>query len=218
MGLQRFERRLERLVEGTFSKAFRSGGIQPVEIGRRVGREMDAGRTLGVRGTVAPNRFTVWLSHDDLERFSGFHDALARELADAAREHGRDEGYQFEGVIEVSLVVDEQARRGDLRIDAEIVGEGAGTTSTLVLPDGGRVALGDEPTVIGRTPDCAIALSDPQVSRHHAEVRRGDFGFRIVDLGSTNGMQVNGVVVKEHSLADGDVIVVGATSLRYEES
>jgi hypothetical protein len=218
MGLQRFERRLERLVEGTFSKAFRSGGIQPVEIGRRVGREMDAGRTLGVRGTVAPNRFTVWLSHDDLERFSGFHDALARELADAAREHGRDEGYQFEGLIEVSLVVDEQARRGDLRIDAEIVGEGAGTTSTLVLPDGGRVALGDEPTVIGRTPDCAIALSDPQVSRHHAEVRRGDFGFRIVDLGSTNGTQVNGVVVKEHSLADGDVIVVGATSLRYEES
>ena len=84
MGLQRFERRLERLVEGTFSKAFRSGGLQPVEIGRRVGREMDAGRTLGVRGTVAPNRFTVWLSNDDLERFSGFHEALARELADAA--------------------------------------------------------------------------------------------------------------------------------------
>jgi hypothetical protein len=218
MGLQRFERRLERLVEGTFSKAFRSGGIQPVEIGRRVGREMDAGRTLGVRGTVAPNRFTIWLSHDDLERFSGFHDALARELADAAREHGRDEGYQFEGLIEVVLVVDEQARRGDLRIDAEIVGDGAGTTSTLVLPDGGRVALGDDPTVIGRTPDCAIALSDPQVSRHHAEIRRGDFGFRIVDLGSTNGTQVNGVVVKEHSLAGGDVIVVGATSLRYEES
>ena len=61
MGLQRFERRLERLVEGTFSKAFRGGGLQPVEIGRRVGREMDTGRTLGVRGTVAPNRFTVWL-------------------------------------------------------------------------------------------------------------------------------------------------------------
>src|SRR5438445_3515180 len=83
MGLQRFERRLERLVEGTFSKAFRGGGLQPVEIGRRVGRQMDTGRTLGVRGTVAPNKFTIWLSRDDLERFSGFHDALARELADA---------------------------------------------------------------------------------------------------------------------------------------
>jgi hypothetical protein len=219
MGLQRFERRLERLVEGTFSKAFRSGGLQPVEIGRRVGREMDAGRTLGVRGTIAPNKFTVRLSADDLETFSGFHEALARELADAAREHGRDEGYHFEGLIEVSLVCDEQAKRGDLRIDAEIVGGGSGTASTLVLPDGGRVALGDEPAVIGRMPDCAVPLSDPQVSRRHAEVRRGEFGgFKVVDLGSTNGTQVNGVTVKEHALNDGDEIVVGATSLRYQES
>jgi hypothetical protein len=218
MGLQRFERRLERLVEGTFSKAFRGGGLQPVEIGRRVGREMDAGRTLGVRGTVAPNRFTVWLSNEDLERFSGFHDALARELADAAREHGRDEGYVFEGLIEVSLVLDEQARRGDMRVDAEIVGGGQGTTSTLTLPDGSRVQLGDEPTVIGRMPECAIPLSDPQVSRRHAEVRRADFGFKVVDMGSTNGTQVNGVTVREQSLADGDVIVVGSTSLRYQES
>ena len=218
MGLQRFERRLERLVEGTFSKAFRGGGLQPVEIGRRVGREMDAGRTLGVRGTVAPNRFTVWLSSADLERFSGFHEALARELADAAREHGRDEGYVFEGLIEVSLVLDEHARRGDMRVDAEIVGGGQGTTSTLTLPDGSRVLLGDEPTVIGRMPECAVPLSDPQVSRRHAEVRRDDFGFKVVDMGSTNGTQVNGVTVKEQSLADGDVIVVGATSLRYQES
>jgi hypothetical protein len=218
MGLQRFERRLERLVEGTFSKAFRGGGLQPVEIGRRVGREMDAGRTLGMRGTVAPNQFTVWLSHDDLERFSGFHDALARELADAAREHGRDEGYVFEGLIEVSLVLDEQARRGDMRVDAEIVGGGQGTTSTLTLPDGSRVRLGDEPAVIGRVPECAIPLSDPQVSRRHAEVRRDDFGFKVVDLGSTNGTQVNGVTVKEQSLSDGDVIGVGSTSLRYQES
>jgi len=218
MGLQRFERRLERLVEGTFSKAFRSGGLQPVEIGRRVGREMDAGRTLGVRGTVAPNRFTIWLSNADLERFAGFHDALAAELADAAREHGRDEGYRFEGLIEVILVLDENAKRGDMRVDAEIVGGGPGTTSTLLLPDGGRVALGDEPAVIGRMPDCAVPLSDPQASRRHAEVRRDDFGFKVVDLGSTNGTQVNGVVVKEHSLNDGDVIVIGATSLRYQES
>ncbi len=74
MGLQRFERRLERLVEGAFGKAFRSG-LQPVEIGRRVIREMDAGRTLGVRGTMVPNQITVSLSHEDLERFAGFRDS-----------------------------------------------------------------------------------------------------------------------------------------------
>ena len=67
-------------------------------------------------------------------------------------------------------------------------------------------------------PDCAVPLSDSQVSRRHAEVRRDDYGFRVVDLGSTNGTQVNGVVVKDQLLKDGDTIVVGATSLRYQES
>ena len=72
--------------------------------------------------------------------------------------------------------------------------------------------------MIGRLPDCAVALSDPQVSRHHAEVRPDHDGYRVVDLGSMNGTLVNGVAVAEHALRDGDVIVVGATSIRYEES
>jgi hypothetical protein len=217
MGLQRFERRLERLVEGAFSKAFRSG-LQPVEIGRRLAREMDAGRTLGVRGTVAPNRFTVWLSPDDLERFAGFHDALEAELADAAREHARDEGYRFEGPVEVSVVGADGARRGDLRVGAEIVAGAHGAPGRLVLPDGRRVELREDGAVIGRLPDCAIALSDPQVSRRHAEIRRDERGYRIVDLGSTNGVLVNGIQVREQVLGDGDTILVGATTLRYEES
>jgi len=217
MGLQRFERRLERLVEGAFSKAFRSG-LQPVEIGRRIAREMDAGRTLGVRGPVAPNRITVRLSNEDLERFAGFRDALVAELADAAREHARDEGYHFSGPVEVTIEADENARRGDLQVRAEIIAGAVGMPGTVVLPDGRRVQLGEEPAVIGRLPDCAVALTDPQVSRHHAEIRRDERGYRVVDLDSMNGIQVNGVQVREHLLADGDVIVVGATEIRYEES
>src|SRR5438270_4637815 len=217
MGLQRFERRLERLVEGAFSKAFRSG-LQPVEIGRRIAREMDAGRTLGVRGPVAPNRITVRLSNEDLERFAGFRDALVAELADAAREHARDEGYHFSGPVEVTIEADENARRGDLQGRAEIIAGAVGMPGTVVLPDGRRVQLGEEPAVIGRLPDCAVALTDPQVSRHHAEIRRDERGYRVVDLDSMNGIQVNGVQVREHLLADGDVIVVGATEIRYEES
>ncbi|HYL51756.1 MAG TPA: DUF3662 and FHA domain-containing protein [Acidimicrobiia bacterium] len=217
MGLQRFERRLERLVEGAFSKAFRSG-LQPVEIGRRIAREMDAGRTLGVRGPVAPNRITVWLSNEDLERFAGFRDALVAELADAAREHARDEGYHFSGPVEVTIEADENARRGDLQVRAEIIAGAVGMPGTVVLPDGRRVQLGEDPAVIGRLPDCAVALTDPQVSRHHAEIRRDERGYRIVDLDSMNGIRVNGVQVREHLLADGDVIVVGATEIRYEES
>jgi FHA domain-containing protein len=217
MGFQRFERRLERLVEGAFSKAFRSG-LQPVEIGRRLTREMDAGRTLGVRGTVVPNEFVVRLSAEDVERFSGFHDALVHELADAAREHARDEGYHFIGPVEVTILEDAAARRGDLAVDAVIRAGPEGAVGAIVLPDGRRVQLGDEPAIVGRMPECAVALSDPQVSRQHAQITRDEHGYRVVDLGSTNGTSVNGVVVREHSLTDGDVIVVGATSLRFEES
>jgi hypothetical protein len=217
MGLQRFERRLERLVEGAFGKAFRSG-LQPVEIGRRIAREMDAGRTLGVRGTVVPNQFTVTLSTEDHERFAGFDEALANELADAARDHAREERYTFEGPVEVVLIADPAAKKGDLRVRAEIIAAPAGTGGALVLPDGVRVVLGDEPAVIGRLPECAITLSDAQVSRFHAEVRRDERGVRVVDRGSMNGTFVNGVKVKDQLLTDGDVIMVGATPIRYEES
>jgi len=81
VGLQGFERRLERLVEGTFNKAFRSG-LQPVEIGHRMTRTIDLGRTLGVNGRpVAPNNVGVYLAPGDFERFQSFAEALARGLA-----------------------------------------------------------------------------------------------------------------------------------------
>ena len=217
MGLQRFERRLERLVEGAFNKAFRSG-LQPVEIGRRLVREADTGRALGVRGTVIPNHFVVRLAPEDAERFAGFNDALQHELEDALRDHARDEGYHFVGPVEVVIEADERRGRGDMGVAAAIVEAEGGQLGALVLPDGRRVQLGQEPVVIGRMPDCAVALSDPQVSRHHAEVRPEHDGYRVVDLGSMNGTLVNGTRVGEQSLRDGDVIVVGATSVRYEES
>jgi len=217
MGLQAFERRLERLVEGAFTKAFRSG-LQPLEIGRRLVKELDARRTVGVHGVVAPNHFVVVLSPADFERFATFRDALARELADAAREHARDEDYHFVGPVSVDLTEDPQRRQGDLRVEAMIEQGAQGWTASLVLPDGRRVALTDEAATIGRLPGCAVPLSDPQSSRQHAEVRRGPDGFHVVDLGSTNGTTVNGTLVGEQLLRDGDVIGVGNTAIRYEES
>src|SRR5207247_6846920 len=92
MGLQSFERRLERLVEGTFAKAFRAG-LEPVEIGRKIARALDTGRMIGVHGGwVVPNDVVVSLSSDDLTRFSTYSEVLSRELADAARQYARDEG------------------------------------------------------------------------------------------------------------------------------
>lgn len=217
MGLQQFERRLERLVEGVFARAFK-GGLQPVELGRRLTREMDASRTLGVRGTITPNHFAFALSPKDLARFSSFEEALRRELAETAREHARAEGYTFVGPVEVALESDEHMSPGTFLLSGDVVGTPGGPAGALVLPDKTRVVLGEDPLTIGRLPECDVTLADKNVSRRHAEVRRKDGDIVVVDLGSTNGTRVNGAGVKERVLADGDVITVGGTQLRFEAS
>jgi hypothetical protein len=218
VGLQGFERRLERLVEGTFNKAFRSG-LQPVEIGHRLVRVLDNGRTLGVSGRfVAPNNIGVYLSPDDAKRFESFSDALARELAEAARQHAREENYQFLGSVTVTLVSDDSLKRGAFDVVGEIAEGAGGQVGSLVLPDGRRVRLGEHPTVLGRNSDCTVPLADPRASRRHAEIRATSDGFLVVDLDSMNGTKVNGVPVREHVLHDGDEIAVGATVMRFEAS
>ncbi|MDP9404009.1 MAG: FHA domain-containing protein [Actinomycetota bacterium] len=218
MGLQQFERRLERLVEGVFAKAFRSG-LQPVELGRRLTREMDARRAVGVRGVIAPNAFTFALAPADLERFQSFSDAMVRELADAAREHARTEGYVFVGPVEVTLEADESVTAGTFLVAGEVrEAPGGGVVGSLVLPDGARVAITDEAVTIGRLSDCDVPVTDESVSRRHAEVRRQGNDVVVVDLGSTNGTKVNGVGVRQRRLADGDEIIVGSTRLRFEAS
>ncbi len=217
MGLHGFERRLEALVEGVFSRAFRSG-LQPVEIGRRLAREMDDRRTVGVHGLIAPNSFLVKLSESDRERFEAFESTLLRELADAARAHARDEGYGFLGQVIVALETDPSLGPGQCTVDGEIKADPDGRVGTLVTAEGRRIPVADRPIVIGRLSSCDIPLGDPQVSRRHAEVRRHGDGFVVVDLGSTNGTKVNGAGVRERELSDGDEIMVGATRLRFEAS
>lgn len=220
MRLQQFEQRLERLVEGAFSKGLR-GGLQPVEIGRRLTREMDLLRRVGVRGLIAPNFFVVTLSPEDAERFRTYVDVLARELGDAAREHARTENYGFVGPVEVEIHMDEGLRTGRFTVDAEVVeGEAGLPAGSLVLPDGRRVILQAEPLVIGRLPECSVVLGDPNVSRRHAEVRRRGNEVVVADLQSTNGTRVNGAPLRERErvLADGDEIMVGTTVIRFETS
>jgi len=215
MGLQQFERRLERLVEGAFAKAFR-GQLQPVEIGRRLTREMDLHRAVGVHGFIVPNHFDVFLGTEDHERFAGFGDVLGRELVTAVREHGSRENYQFVGPITVEVHLDEELSPSTFAIESELV-EGVDRPSDwLVFPDGRRVGIGAAVVTIGRLPECAIVLDDPNVSRRHAQVRREGDAIVVVDLGSTNGTRVNGVAVREHRLSPGDTVTVGTTSLRFE--
>lgn len=215
MALHEFERRLERLVEGVFAKAFRSR-VTPVELGRRLTREMDVRRTVGVRGIIAPNRFRVAVSKSDHDNFSSFENALVQDLAGYAREHARAEGYAFLGPVEVILEPDETLGAGEFLVAADVAESPGGPTATLVAGDGTVTQVGEEPLSIGRSPDSDVVLSDPEVSRHHAEVRRREGGFVLVDLGSMNGTRVNGVGVRERRLEDGDTITIGSNTFRFE--
>ena len=218
MGLQGFEQRLERLVEGVFAKTFRSG-LKPVEVGRRLTRDMDLHRTLGVNGPLAPNHFSVALSEADSEQFESFSEVFTRELAESARDHARAEGYGFVGPVHVELHVDPSLTQGQfLVVSGFQEAPGGAPVGSIFLDDGRRVEIGETPLVIGRMPECDVPLSDPNVSRRHAEVRRQGTGFVVVDLGSTNGTRVNGAQVKERLLNNGDEITVGASKLRFEAS
>jgi Protein of unknown function (DUF3662)/FHA domain len=216
MGLQKFEGRLERLVEGTLAKPFKSN-LQPVEIGRRLTREMDLHRRVGVRGLIAPNFFTVTLAPADVDRFANFIDALSRELSDAAREHARVEAYSFVGPVEVEIYEGSALKAGRFTVAAEVrQSEDGGILAELILPDGRRVAVGTEPLVIGRLPECGVVLQDANVSRRHAELRRNGESVVVTDLGSTNGTRVNGAPVREQVLSSGDEVSVGSTRLVFE--
>ena len=207
------------MVEGTFARIFRSG-IRPVELGRRLVREMDDNRSVDVRGrTVVPNQYTVHLSESDLERFSEVIDSLRRELAEAAREHARDEGYVFMGPVSVHLEMDERQRTGAFQITGRMrEGTGGVGAGSLLLPTGDRLPLGEQTVTFGRKPESTVQLADPNVSRNHAEIRPQGNGWVLIDLGSTNGTRVNGVRVSSHELTEGDEISFGNTRVTFEAS
>ena len=219
MGLQSLERRLERMVEGVF-RGSRSA-IRPIELGRRLVREMDDQRSVDVKGRrVVPNDFKIQLSPRDLASFDDIHDVLQSELVEAAREYAREEGYHFMGPVRVDLVADEAMRPGRFVVLATLRqasgGVGAGS---LVLPSGQRIALGDRPVTIGRMSECTVPLNDQNVSRRHAEIRPGRGAYVVNDLGSTNGTMVNGTrIAGEQRLADGDILSFGSTYVRFEAS
>jgi hypothetical protein len=218
MGLQGFEQRLERLVEGVFAKTFRSG-LKPVEVGRRLTRDMDLHRTLGVNGPLAPNHFSVALAPADSEQFESFSEVLTRELAESVRDHARAEGYGFVGPVHVELNIDDSLTQGQFLVASGFQeAPGGAAVGSIFLEDGRRIEIGEAAVCIGRMPECDINLSDANVSRKHAEIRRQGTGFVVVDLGSTNGTKVNGANVKERLLNNGDEITVGATKLRFEAS
>jgi hypothetical protein len=219
MGMQGLERRLERMVEGVFRRS--SNSIRPIELGRRLIREMDDHRTVDVKGDrVAPNDFVIHMSADDHAGFADIEATLRTELVEACREYAREEGYHFMGPVSVEIRVDNQLKPGRFGITSQIKAAETGRRpGTVVTPSGDRIELSDGRNLIGRLADCTVIVSDGNVSRHHAVIQRAGSGFVISDLGSTNGTYVNGErLVADHRLSDGDRITVGTVALRFEAS
>lgn len=223
--LRDFERRLGGLVEGLFSKTFRSG-VQPVEIAKRIVREMDDGKQVAINEVWAPNRFEVSLSGEDAPRFQQIEAALAAELHRVILETASERGWGLVGPPEVEFFVDNDLRKGDLDIEATLV-EGEEKIEPvvpdrprLVVHDGARreVQLDKEVVTIGRLPDCDIVLDDKGASRRHAQVRTRDGSSTLTDLGSTNGTKLNGQQVETRVLEDGDRITVGTTLIEFRRT
>lgn len=207
------------MVEGTVARIFR-GRIRPVEIGRRLKRSADDNRTVDVGGrTLVPNHFVVSLSADDHESFLGIESTLCRDLADLVRDYAAEEGYTFMGPVGVEIRTDESQRSGTCSVSPRLrEGDGGAGAGSVVLASGERILLGGSPMVIGRLPECEIQLLDANVSRQHAEIRPVGTGFVIIDLGSTNGVRVNGVKQQQVPLRDRDTVNIGAAELTFYAS
>lgn len=224
--LRNFESRLERGIEGFFKAAFRSG-LQPIELAKRILREMEANKTVGVREVWVPNRYVLRVSQEDRDRFTGAEGALVRELENVVTEGARENGWGLVARPEVVFETDEGLKRGDLVVQSELTeATGPATSRSVQVPDasGARLILADDGrewaldrdrSVIGRLAGSEIEIDDPGASRRHAEVRRQGGEFVVVDLGSTNGTLVNDSPISEATLEDGDRITIGRTVLEF---
>ena len=225
--LSRFERRLEGLVEGAFAKLFR-GGVEPVEIAKALQREAEDKKAIGAARTLVPNDFVVELGATDHAKLKPYEAPLGAELASMVREHAAERRWAFVGPVRVTIEEHDDLDTGVFRVRSAVV-EGdpdpipvapaKGQPRLRVLAGAGapnEIPLTREVLTIGRSSSSDIRLDDTGVSRRHAEVRLEGDDVVLVDVGSTNGTNVNGRGVEHARLSPGDRIELGRTVLVYE--
>src|SRR3954468_14451706 len=118
--LRNLEAKLEGLVGGTFSRAFKSR-VQPVEIARKLAKEMTDNKTVSISRTYVPNQYTVYLSPQDREQFEGYEEGLRKELSDYLLEHARTEGLALVTRPTVEFNPDERLGLGEFGIQTQLV-------------------------------------------------------------------------------------------------
>jgi hypothetical protein len=244
--LRNLEAKLEGLVEGAFSRAFRSQ-VQPVELARKLAKEMEDAKSVSLSRTYVPNQFWVYLSTEDRAQFETYEDGLKKELSDYLLEHARTHGLALLTRPTVELETDDRLSLGEFGIQAKLVrpadadaeaeaveGDFGHTmvysttgarrvesprkdSRVLLVSDDKRIVVTGDPFVIGRSRECDLVLDDPNVSRRHAELRREDEGWAVRDLGSTNGIKLNGRRSRGGRLSPGDEITLGLSRLTFEQ-
>lgn len=214
VGLGTFERRLEHLVEGAFARVFKSG-LKPVEIGRRIVREINNNQRLEPTGqTIVPNHFWVFVSAKDYKRLSEIETELISELRDAATAHINEENFSAYGPIGVSLVEAPEYPEGRMQVQAQWYQPPQ--EAVVTLEDGTSISVGDHPFSIGRLPTSGLTLNDETVSRTHAVIRRVAQGWILTDTGSTNGTFLNGTPISESQISSGDQMRFGAVKVSFK--
>jgi len=250
MVLRSLEQKIEALFEGVFGRAFRTN-VQPVELARKLAKEMDDHRVVSVSRIYVPNEYTVYLSPADREQFEGYENSLLSELEEYLGEHARRESYALLTPPRVQLETDADLALGEFGIATRMVqpkhGHGAdepeeqpesGATMVYKHPapetvdqapqdlllqreaavlswDGRRLRVDKRRVLVGRSRECDIQIEDPNVSRRHAELRQEGTSYWIVDLDSTNGLEVNGRRVKRAKLDPGDRFTIGSTDVTF---
>ncbi|MBN1172867.1 MAG: DUF3662 and FHA domain-containing protein [Micromonosporaceae bacterium] len=241
--LQRFEKRLEGLVEGAFAKVFK-GVVHPVEILNAMQREAEAHKAILAGGrTLVPNRYVIDLSPYDHSRLAPYAAALAQELAQSQAEFIGEQGWTVYGDVIVEVERGEGLDTGMFRVTAEVYtgGDvapqaaydappsyqqpydsggyaqrgGPGRNVRLVANDGRNYPLSMGSTVIGRGDQANMRLPDVGISRRHARLDYDGNQVVLTDLGSTNGTLVNGQRVSAVALNPGDMIQLGTTTLTF---
>ncbi|WP_243058342.1 DUF3662 and FHA domain-containing protein [Nocardioides sp. SR21] len=227
-GLQKLEHKLEQMISGAFARAFRSA-VQPVEIAAALQRECDNNAQILSRDRrIVPNDFHVELSQTDLERLAPYDSALAEDLGRQVREHADQQSYVFPGPVSIAFEPAEDLTTGRFRIrsqaHAKVTGNAThtqvGRARAVLEVNGTRHPLQPPGLVVGRGTDADVRINDPGVSRRHVEftvstgstTESGDgLNIEVHDLGSTNGMLVDGHRISRTRLRDGSQVKIGTT-------
>jgi hypothetical protein len=241
--LSNLESMIAGLVEGTFSRVFRSE-VRPVELARKLAREMELHQSASLSRTYVPNEYRVYLSPRDRERFGDYEEALAQELQSYLLEHARRERFALLSSPLIEFETDRRLRLGEFGIETRVVTppdapveeiEERGHTMVyspppempairrqepparprrvLLILDGRRLVVGPTGAVIGRSRQCDVVIDDPNISRRHAEVRPQGGAWVLRDLGSTNGSVLNGRRIEEPEVIESGDEIEIGTSL-----